>query len=40
MQRDRASWLMPQTDPLLHTVADNLLDRLQAGSFLPYPHSE
>lgn len=28
-QRDRAAWLMPQTDPLLHTVADNLLDRLQ-----------
>ncbi|CAJ2665143.1 unnamed protein product [Trifolium pratense] len=28
-QRDRAAWLMPQNDPLLHTVADNLLDRLQ-----------
>ncbi|XP_045790687.1 putative methyltransferase At1g22800, mitochondrial [Trifolium pratense] len=28
-QRDRATWLMPQNDPLLHTVADNLLDRLQ-----------
>lgn len=28
-QRDRAAWLMPLTDPLLHTVADNLLDRLQ-----------
>lgn len=28
-QRDRAAWLMPQTDPLLHTVAHNLLDRLQ-----------
>lgn len=28
-QRDRAAWLMPQNDPLLNTVADNLLDRLQ-----------
>ncbi|XP_058722065.1 putative methyltransferase At1g22800, mitochondrial [Vicia villosa] len=28
-QRDRAAWLMPQNDPLLHTVADNLSDRLQ-----------
>ncbi|XP_027346513.1 putative methyltransferase At1g22800, mitochondrial isoform X2 [Abrus precatorius] len=27
--RDRAAWLMPSHDPLLHTVADNLLDRLQ-----------
>lgn len=27
-QRDRAAWLMPQNDPLLDTVADNLLDRL------------
>ncbi|KAK7271391.1 hypothetical protein RJT34_27247 [Clitoria ternatea] len=27
-QRDRAAWLMPQNDPLLHTVAQNLLDRL------------
>jgi hypothetical protein len=31
-QRDRAAWLMPQNDPLLHTVADNLLDCLQ----MPY----
>ncbi|KAK7322372.1 hypothetical protein VNO77_25751 [Canavalia gladiata] len=28
-QRDRAAWLMPSHDPLLHTVAENLLDRLQ-----------
>ncbi|KAJ1376746.1 S-adenosyl-L-methionine-dependent methyltransferase [Sesbania bispinosa] len=28
-QRDRAAWLMPPNDPLLHTVAENLLDRLQ-----------
>jgi NADH dehydrogenase [ubiquinone] 1 alpha subcomplex assembly factor 5 len=31
-QRDRAAWLMPQNDPLLNTVADNLLDRLQVGT--------
>ncbi|TKY49937.1 putative methyltransferase [Spatholobus suberectus] len=28
-QRDRAAWLMPSHDPLLHTVSENLLDRLQ-----------
>ncbi|KAH1255958.1 putative methyltransferase, mitochondrial [Glycine soja] len=28
-QRDRAAWLTPSHDPLLHTVAQNLLDRLQ-----------
>nr|AFK48595.1 unknown [Lotus japonicus] len=28
-QRDRAAWLMPPNDPLLHTVAENLSDRLQ-----------
>ncbi|XP_061339670.1 putative methyltransferase At1g22800, mitochondrial [Gastrolobium bilobum] len=28
-QRDRAAWLMPSNDPLLHTVSENLLDRLQ-----------
>lgn len=50
-QRDRAAWLMPSHDPLLHTVAENLLDRLQdckktfptalclGGSLLPITRS-
>ncbi|MED6169281.1 hypothetical protein PIB30_019923 [Stylosanthes scabra] len=52
-QRDRAAWLMPTNfdDPLLTTVADNLLDRLQdckktfpttlclGGSLLPITRS-
>ncbi|KAI4332370.1 hypothetical protein L6164_017285 [Bauhinia variegata] len=29
-QRDRAAWLMHQKDSLLDTVAENLLDRLEA----------
>jgi len=28
-QRDRAAWSTPAHDPLLHSVAQNLLDRLQ-----------
>nr|KYP60244.1 Uncharacterized protein At1g22800 family [Cajanus cajan] len=28
-QRDRAAWLTPSHDPLLHTVSQNLVDRLQ-----------
>ncbi|KAL2335806.1 hypothetical protein Fmac_010252 [Flemingia macrophylla] len=28
-QRDRAAWLTPSDDPLLHTVSQNLVDRLQ-----------
>lgn len=34
LQRDRAAWLMPPNDPLLDTVAHNLLDRLQVPTSL------
>lgn len=28
-QRDRAAWLMSDSDPILDTVTESLLDRLQ-----------
>jgi hypothetical protein len=30
-QRDRAAWLMGDSDPILDTVTENLLDRLQVS---------
>lgn len=30
-QRDRAAWLMDDSDPILDTVTENLLDRLQVS---------
>jgi hypothetical protein len=34
-QRDRAAWLMHESDPILDTVTENLLDRLQVSGFTP-----
>lgn len=33
-QRDRAAWLMGDSDPMLDTVTENLLDRLQVSGLL------
>lgn len=33
-QRDRAAWLRGDSDPILDTVTENLLDRLQVSGLL------
>jgi hypothetical protein len=34
-QRDRAAWFMHESDPILDTVTENLLDRLEVSDFTP-----